>query len=76
MALYEAWPTGRAIVGPEGVQEGVPGALTTLKESKKVEGRLDAPGVRAALGVASRLVCALLPSACFSFTCARAVECK
>ena len=35
-----------------------------------------APGVRAALGVASKLVSKMLPSACFLFTCARATECK
>ena len=54
----------------------MPGALTTLKQSKKVEGRFDAPEVRAALGVASKLVSTLLPSACSSLTFARAVECK
>ena len=41
----------------------MPGALATLKQSKKVEGRFVAPEVRAALGVASKLVSTLLPSA-------------
>ena len=70
MALFDAWPLGLAVVGPEGVYVGVPGALATLKQYKKVEGRFVAPEVRAALGVASKLVSKMLPSACLLLTCA------